>query len=826
MPIQSQRIQRQETASSQGPTAQERAAYQPTSTPSPGEAEEKPSQDEGFDWISDKQWSALKSFMEGHQDKLAREEAGQEPAGLQMSPEEKAQQEAREQALAELTRRQELARSGRLPRAKVEYVSEKRTPGESSLSTAKEVTQHSPQEEGEVQAEAPAVPSAETSTADTAPETMDISAESPAPMVEPTPKPSAQETPMDSSVPPAEPIPPTAADQTPAPANDKTQRQVDKPTREQQRSIESQESGLVTPASSLEEKPAGETMGEFHPSRPLDSGLDLTTETLVDKFQQVVGESTELAKTKPSSIQREPTRKSPEIEPVESQPVTEIDRQVALESTISPSATPGEQQPPGLGRRLLDMARSLLGREEAAPEPVRPAEELPGRPPIEPQTKVQADSSTGSAGQIVQRRPIQEELAVTSSGAADEESKATSENLQPQESVTEDIVTGQASGQEASKEIPAQIQREDQLELGQDEQTAAVKTGERQVVAEEDSKTETGPASQGEVIARQEQTGEASLTSIDMVGGEPVVQAAEQAPEVITEVEDKLRPPRSRDSSLEPSMKESEDVTDFKAIESADDQTTTQPFPLQDVWPVQELHHPKDLPPSMTRPVETSKPSSTTQRKPAGDDIFADEVHQATKDVTPGKPTDSSIELVTPRKPRPSLPPAPKPSPDVQRKPPESRQPDLVEPIPADDTASKRPEKKPYLVSTEIGDLPSDLWQLLGEKPPKAQEKAPPSMAQAEMTTTAPVVQLMPETNGAPAQISEMPSPLVTQEFPVPGVQRAVRIEEVEAVTESEPGETETTQEPEIDVDQLARDVFPEIKRRLKVEWERGRGRF
>ncbi|HCB50188.1 MAG TPA: hypothetical protein DEP47_11875, partial [Chloroflexi bacterium] len=359
MPIQSQRIQRQETASSQGPTAQERVAHQPPFTPSPGEAEEKPSQDEGFDWISDKQWSALKSFMEGHQDKLAREEAGQEPAGLQMSPEEKAQQEAREQAQAELTRRQELARSGRLPRAKVEYVSEKRTPGESSLSTAKEVTQHSPQEEGEVQAEAPAVPSAETSIADTAPETMDIPAESPAPMVEPTPKPSAQETPMDSSVPPAEPIPPTAADQTPAPANDKTQRQVDKPTREQQRSIESQESGLVTPASSLVEKPAGETMGEFHPSRPLDSGLDLTTETLVDKPQQVVGESTELAKTKPSSIQREPTRKSPEIEPVESQPVTEIDRQAALESTISPSATPGEQQPPGLGRRLLDMARSL-----------------------------------------------------------------------------------------------------------------------------------------------------------------------------------------------------------------------------------------------------------------------------------------------------------------------------------------------------------------------------------------------------------------------------------------------------------------------------------
>jgi hypothetical protein len=72
---------------------------------------------------------------------------------------------------------------------------------------------------------------------------------------------------------------------------------------------------------------------------------------------------------------------------------------------------------------------------------------------------------------------------------------------------------------------------------------------------------------------------------------------------------------------------------------------------------------------------------------------------------------------------------------------------------------------------------------------------------------------------------------LITQEFPSADVQREESMESRRgsgSVDVGESGEAEETSadEQELDISELARQVFPEIKRRLNVDWERGRGRF
>ncbi|MGD2050168.1 MAG: hypothetical protein PVH03_11745, partial [Chloroflexota bacterium] len=361
-PVQPQRIQRQQSATGPGPVAPERAAPSPTPTQSPGKVEEQPSPDEGFDWISDKEWDSLKSFMEGHQEKLAREGTKGDSDEIQRSPQEEAQQEARQQAQAELARRQELARSGRLPRAKVEYVSEKRTPSPDSPQTTGEGAQRSPQEMVDVQAEGQVN------------ETTQI--EGP------------REESIDRSQAQTEVVQPTGADQKPGPPAGKIQRQVEEPTKKQEGLVDSQEADRSPSEGKLAEGPAGEAADKMPPSGSLELGSELAGETPVREGEQDVGERPGLAKTEPSPIQREPRGKPTDVKPAESQPASEIDRQIAAEPAPSPSEPPGEQESPGIGRRLLEAARSLLGREETTPESEKLAEGSTIRPPVEPHTSV------------------------------------------------------------------------------------------------------------------------------------------------------------------------------------------------------------------------------------------------------------------------------------------------------------------------------------------------------------------------------------------------------------------------------------------------------
>ena len=123
-------------------------------------------------------------------------------------------------------------------------------------------------------------------------------------------------------------------------------------------------------------------------------------------------------------------------------------------------------------------------------------------------------------------------------------------------------------------------------------------------------------------------------------------------------------------------------------------------------------------------------------------------------DLPATKPSDSSIEVIQPRRPHPLRPPVSSPETANQAAalPAESEPPARPDGQPAgaqtqiqtekepskpkttSPESSQRPEMadqlpQPRQVQTEIGPLPEDLWQLLGEEPPGAEDDTAPTPA-------------------------------------------------------------------------------------------------
>ena len=277
-----------------------------------------------------------------------------------------------------------------------------------------------------------------------------------------------------------------------------------------------------------------------------------------------------------------------------------------------------------------------------------------------------------------------------------------------------------------------------------------------------------------------------------------------------------------------------------------------QPLPLDAVWPVQRQETD-----------ETALPTSIISPLPAVDDVEAappapqddGQLRDVLQSIAIQKPTDSLVELITPRKPRPSArPPLQKSDDDTQ---PALEQPfesiaverpleTDASPVPAGaaqnlqtafeasgvsesrsakTTAAQTgsPPVQRQTVETEIGPLPADLWHLLGQKPPGGSEPA----AQQAQPPTQSQIQRAIEHASKPAQ-PPVPQQMVTT-FPPPGfVQRVEDTTATQAPAEEEPageGGAETQEEGKMDTDELARKVYAQIKRRLLVEWERLRRR-
>ena len=227
---------------------------------------------------------------------------------------------------------------------------------------------------------------------------------------------------------------------------------------------------------------------------------------------------------------------------------------------------------------------------------------------------------------------------------------------------------------------------------------------------------------------------------------------------------------------------------------------TIKPVPLQAVWDVEAVAEedttPPIIPPKMPAP---SVPVTAVQRQPLAVDTA---VQDRLADVPPGMPTDSSVPLLRPLRPRPSQLKV-KEKTAVVHEPTAQRQESTAQRQQQDKvTAPSLPE--PKSVATQIGELPEDLWHLIGQEPPAPQKESKQTeiedtslLSPTAVTPQTPIVQKEPEPTSEPEPPKAMP--------------------------DEEGGGGE---ESEIDTDQLARQVYTEIKQRLAVEWERIRGHY
>ena len=286
--------------------------------------------------------------------------------------------------------------------------------------------------------------------------------------------------------------------------------------------------------------------------------------------------------------------------------------------------------------------------------------------------------------------------------------------------------------------------------------------------------------------------------------------------------------------------------------------------PLQDVWAVQRRPEPIPTPPS---PVTAPAADRDLQLPHATPAPMPDEIVEILERVAAGRPTQSTIEVILPRLPRPPQ----RPRPVREQQPAATLVAEIVAPreavllaqeaaqptmpsasatmapearvVPFEDASGKDgprplPTVAPPMVETEIGALPADLWELISETPPapKDEPRSVPVEPDRPATKPAPVpvVRTRPSGPGPMLQRSaisttaQAPAGATATQPSGPVQTRAQQAPPSEAAASetdaAATAETEAPGEPDVDVDKLAHRVYANIKRRLAVEWERIRG--
>jgi hypothetical protein len=288
------------------------------------------------------------------------------------------------------------------------------------------------------------------------------------------------------------------------------------------------------------------------------------------------------------------------------------------------------------------------------------------------------------------------------------------------------------------------------------------------------------------------------------------------------------KPERARNIEIKPTLLDRRtEVNDQTSIANEPEEPL---LPLEAVWNVQRVEsaHPlfyKNTPrprPSSEAPKADEneallKTSQAPDQKPgSGPALFhrEDERPIETSMADPlsaseqrGEPREP-VEILSPSRPRPSQATLPPGSLSIQRQ---------IQDNHATNDASETPP-----VNTAIGPLPADLWWLLGQKPPTDRPVSQPAVQRT----------IDPGQKEAPASENKVsnsqPAEPQTEPPSMRGViQRQILPKDSLPSRGQEPTSPPNVEEPKhmesLDLDDLARRVYAEVRRRLAAEWERRR---
>lgn len=294
--------------------------------------------------------------------------------------------------------------------------------------------------------------------------------------------------------------------------------------------------------------------------------------------------------------------------------------------------------------------------------------------------------------------------------------------------------------------------------------------------------------------------------------------------------------------------------------------------PLEAAWPVQRKTSAPASPPvrSQIEPVSTDETLLEVEAELTHNQA---QVQMVLEKIQAGQPTRSGIEVITPRRPRPSASgrenalPKEQPAGSVPQADISDHAPEIVQ------TKQERPAAEPDLIPTDIGPLPSDLWQLLGQTPPARQPVEKPALSSAvssssavanldELPTAEPeimpaVVEGEEHNNFPPQRAPVKPEPAPGSQPETPDKRRTATadmaaktattdhsrqkaqasesvVQPNESVIQTSPDILEPPADeplnleeddqqpiPELDLDRLAHQVYARLRRKLAIEQER-----
>jgi hypothetical protein len=261
-----------------------------------------------------------------------------------------------------------------------------------------------------------------------------------------------------------------------------------------------------------------------------------------------------------------------------------------------------------------------------------------------------------------------------------------------------------------------------------------------------------------------------------------------------------------------------------------------QSLPLEEVWPVERFMH---TPPESIQKAETA-PVGKADLPVEPPVEQSTEIHRLLEGVQPGQPTDSKVETIAPRRSRPQPPLIEQAGNQVET----STEAKAI----LDDTEAvrRRPDQAPATPEAPVqGVVPAGLnpdlaklWGLFDEmQADRSKQASPPSASQPEQPehglsfgqqAAAPVQRAeQPVQPLAGPLFEEFRSDLYSTETPERGVsdttlfvQRQEAAAGGAAPPVAEAGET-ASQPGKPDIDELARQVYAEVRRKLALEWER-----